>query len=193
MCPVSKFLRPNDAVNILRRIEGVLVCPISQTVWEIGRWRQDRSYTVTTPEHLRTLWRKGTDVAVIVECSGLIPTNTFWCPYRTEKCRLVREMSAEELANFGVYITGSHSVHDGFFVATGDARIEAYGKSWGRAFGSSHVDRMGDVAFTESADIAVFDNATVSTHGKGPNRVDLYDSAKVLKSNANTKVTRAHK
>src|SRR5690606_7506155 len=67
------------------------------------------------------------------------------------RCRLLRRLTAVELASLRVFVEGSHQVSDGIAWAYGSARVRAHGSAQVRAHGSAQVRAYG--------------SATVEAHG----------------------------
>lgn len=79
------------------------------------------------------------------------------------RCRLLRRLTADELASLRVFIDGSHQVSDGVAWAYGSAQVKALGSARVRAH--------------DYAQVEVYDSATVEASGSAT--VWAFDSAQV--------------
>src|SRR5690606_5021590 len=87
------------------------------------------------------------------------------------RCRLLRRLTASELASLRVFVEGSHQVSDGIAWASGSATVEAYDSARVEAYGSATVEAYG------SATVRASGSATVRAYGSAT--VEAYDSALV--------------
>lgn len=90
------------------------------------------------------------------------------------RCRLLRRLTAAELASLRVFVEGLHQVSDGIAAASGSVRVEAYGSAQVRAYGSAHVKAH------DSSYVLAHDSAMVRAHDSA--HVWASDSSHVLVS-----------
>jgi hypothetical protein len=107
--------------------------------------------------------------------------------FAVERCRLLRELTADELASCGVFLSGSHEVRTGAAWASGSATVRAYGSATVTAYDSATVTAYDSATVTaygsatvtayDSATVRAYDSATVTASGSAT--VRAYDSATV--------------
>lgn len=111
------------------------------------------------------------------------------------KVRLVRRLGDNELADFNIFVYGTHNVNSGEVVACGSAVVRAWDRAVVRAYGSASVQAH-DSALVIAHDsvavkacglsvVRVYDRASVIAYGStsvqahGPVAVQAHDSATV--------------
>src|SRR5690606_6084570 len=95
------------------------------------------------------------------------------------RCRLLRRLTAAELASLQVFMEGAHQVSDGIAWASGSARVEVYGSATVKAHGFAQVwaHDSARVWAYDSAQVWAYNSAQVWAHGSAT--VKAYDSARV--------------
>ncbi len=115
--------------------------------------------------------------------------------FAVERCRLLRELTRDELASLNVFSEGEHTVRDGvawaygtatvvvinnaMAHASGNATVHAHGSATVRAHGSAtvHAYDSATVHAYDSATVHAYDSATVHAHGSAT--VHAHDSVTV--------------
>ena len=155
--------------------------------WEPGEWMPEISGPLAlcangyhlTREPARW-WREGAE-CYVAEWEGE-HVGDGGDKIAVRRCRLLRRLTAAELASLRVFVDGSHQVSDGIAWASGFARVEAHGSARVWAHGSARVWA------SDSAQVWASDSARVDARGfarveaRGSAQVDARDSARVWAS-----------
>jgi len=145
--------------------------------WTPGEWTPSVTPSVCSRGwHLTTqpgLWWSSDErvKAYLAEWDGALARREGDEKFAAERCRLLRELTADELASCGVFLSGSHEVRAGAAWASGSATVTAYDSATVEAYGSATVTAYG------SATVRAHDSATVTAYGSAT--VTAYDSATV--------------
>ena len=117
--------------------------------------------------------------AYLAEWDGALARQKGDEKFAVERCRLLRELTADELADFGVFLSGEHEALTGSAWATGSATVTAYGSATVTAYGSATVRAYDSatVTATGSATVTATGSATVTAYSSAT--VRAYDSATV--------------
>ena len=204
-------LRANEGIKVLRAGRswhgGAHVWSLPQTQPDgavtPGDWTPpvkpavcSRGWHLTTePAHW---W--GTDPTVkayLAEWEGAVARDE-GDKFAVERCRLLRELTVEELATLSVFLTGEHTVRAGVAWASGSSTVTASGSSTVRAYDSSTVRASGSstvrasgsstVTASGSSTVTAYDSSTVRAYGSstvtayGSSTVTAYDSSTVTAS-----------
>ena len=161
--------------------------------WTPGEWTPAVAPSVCSRGwHLTTepgrWWSVDAGVtAYLAEWDGALARREGDEKFAVERCRLLRELTADELATFGVFRSGIHEVRAGSAWAYGSAMVTAHGSATVTAHGSATVRAYGSATVTahgsatvrayDSATVTAYDSATVTAHGSAT--VTAYDSATV--------------
>jgi len=153
--------------------------------WTPGEWTPAVAPSVCSRGwHLTTepgLWWSGdADVtAYLAEWDGALARRKGDEKFAVERCRLLREISAEELATYGVVLSGVHEMRAGSAWASGSATVRAYDSATVTASGSATVTASGSatVRASGSATVRAYGSAMVTASGSAT--VRAYDSATV--------------
>ena len=108
--------------------------------------------------------------AYLAEWDGAVARVEGEDKFAAERCRLLRELTQDELATCGVFLSGEHEVRAGFAWASGSSTVRAYDSSTVRAYDSSTVRASGSSTVTASG------SSTVTAYGSST--VTAYDSSK---------------
>ena len=133
--------------------------------WTPGEWTPRVAPSVCSQGwHLTTKpgrwWNGDAGVtAYLAEWDGALARREGDEKFAVERCRLLRELTADELAAFGVFLSGIHEVRAGSAWATDSATVTAYGSATVRAYGSATVTA------TDSATVRAYGSATVMAYG----------------------------
>ena len=144
--------------------------------WTPGEWTPAVAPSVCSRGwHLTTepgrWWSVDAGVtAYLAEWDGALARREGDEKFAVERCRLLRELTADELATFGVFRSGIHEVRAGSAWAYGSAMVTAHGSATVRAYGSATVTAY------DSATVTAYDSATVTAHGSAT--VRAHGSAK---------------
>jgi len=118
-------------------------------------------------------WKQGA-TAYFVECEGdycsALEEQESKIAFR--RVRLLRPATNDELFALNVFLTDTHQVEKGFFIASGSATVEASGSATVEAYGSATVKAYG------SATVQAYGSATVQAYDSAT--VQAYDSATAL-------------
>jgi len=169
--------------------------------WTPGEWTPSVAPSVCSRGwHLTTqpgLWWNGDAgiAAYLAEWDGALARHKGDEKFAVERCRLLRELTADELASCGVFLSGSHEVRTGSAWANGSATVRAYGSATVTAYDSATVTANGSATVWAygSATVWASDSATVTAYGSatvwasdsatvtanGSATVTAYDSATV--------------
>ena len=145
--------------------------------WTPGEWTPAVAPSVCSRGwHLTTepgrWWSVDAGVtAYLAEWDGALARREGDEKFAVERCRLLRELTADELATFGVFRSGIHEVRAGSAWAYDSATVRAYGSATVTAHGSATVRAY------DSATVTAYDSATVTAHGSAT--VRAHDSATV--------------
>jgi hypothetical protein len=125
-------------------------------------------------------WGAGDVAAYLTETSGAVTCyddGDGKCA--VGRCRLLRPLTRDELAELGVYTEGEHEARSGIAHASGSATVTAYGSATVTAYGSATVTAYDSATVTayDSATVRAYDSATVRAYGSAT--VTAYDSATV--------------
>ena len=129
--------------------------------WTPGEWTPPVAPSVCSRGwHLTTQpvlwWSSDAGVtAYLAEWDGALARREGDEKFAVERCRLLRELTADELATCGVFLSGSHQVRTGSVWAYGSATVTANGSATVWAYGSATVTASG------SATVTSYDSATV--------------------------------
>jgi len=111
--------------------------------WTPGEWTPavapsvcERGWHLTT-EPARWWSGDARVTAYLAEWDGALARQKGDEKFAVERCRLLRELTADELAVFGVFVSGTHEVRDGSAWATGRATVTAYNGARAHAAGQS--------------------------------------------------------
>jgi hypothetical protein len=144
--------------------------------WTPGEWTPAVAPSVCSRGwHLTTepaKWWSGDArvTAYLAEWDGALARREDDEKFAVERCRLLRELTADDLAAFGVFLSGDHSTRAGSAWATGSATVTATGSATVTAYDSATVRATG------SATVRATGSATVRATGRAT--VTAYDSAK---------------
>lgn len=154
--------------------------------WEPGEWMPEIRGPLTlcangyhlTREPARW-WREGAECYVAEWDGEYVGDGDGGDKIAVRRCRLLRRLTAAELASLRVFGEGSHQVSDGIVWASGSARVRAYGSAQVRAYGSAQVWASGSarVGARGSAQVWACGSAQVWAYDSA--QVDAYDSAQV--------------
>ena len=152
--------------------------------WTPGEWTPAVAPSVCSRGwHLTTepgrWWSVDAGVtAYLAEWDGALARREGDEKFAVERCRLLRELTADELATFGVFRSGIHEVRAGSAWAYGSAMVTAHGSATVTAHGSATVRAYGSATVTayDSATVTAYDSATVTAHGSAT--VRAHGSAK---------------
>jgi hypothetical protein len=116
--------------------------------------------------------------AYLAEWDGAVGRREGDDKFAVERCRLVRELTADELAALNVFLSGEHEVRPGVAWAYGSSTVRASGSSTVMASGSSTVRASGSSTVTacDSSTVTACDSSTVTA----------YDSSTVMASGSST-------
>lgn len=92
-----------------------------------------------TTEPARWWGAEGDVRAYLAEWDGAVARVEGEDKFAVERCRLLRELTPDELATCGVFLSGEHEVRAGIAWAYGSSTVRAYGSSTVTASGSSTV------------------------------------------------------
>ena len=161
--------------------------------WTPGEWTPSVAPSVCSRGwHLTTQpvlwWSSDAGVtAYLAEWDGALARREGDEKFAVERCRLLRELTADELATCGVFLSGSHQVRTGSVwaygsatvTANGSATVTANGSATVRAYDSATVWAYGSATVTASgsATVRAYGSATVTASGSAT--VTSYDSATV--------------
>jgi hypothetical protein len=129
--------------------------------WTPGEWTPRVAPSVCSQGwHLTTepgrWWSEDAGVtAYLAEWDGALARREGDEKFAVERCRLLRELTADELATFNVFLSGIHEVRAGSAWATGSATVTAYDSATVRAYDSATVTAY------DSATVRAYDSATV--------------------------------
>jgi len=153
--------------------------------WTPGEWTPAVAPSVCSRGwHLTTqpgLWWSGDAgvTAYLAEWDGALARREGDEKFAVERCRLLRELTADEIASCGVFLSGSHEMRTGSAWAYDSATVRASGSATVTASGSATVWASGSatVRASGSATVRAYDSATVTAYGSAT--VTAYDSATV--------------
>ncbi len=99
--------------------------------------------------------------------------------FAVERCRLLRELTRDELASLNVFSEGEHTVRDGVAWAYGTATVVVINNAMAHASGNATVHAHGSATVRAhgSATVHAYDSATVHAHGSAT--VHAHDSVTV--------------
>ena len=187
------ILSDNQGIKVLRagaswhggEHEWSLPTRDASGAWTPGEWTPrvapsvcSRGWHLTTQPGL--WWSSDAGVtAYLAEWDGALARHEGDEKFAVERCRLLRELTADELAACGVFLSGSHEVWAGSAWAYGSATVTAYGSATVTAHGSATVTAYDSATVWAygSATVTAYDSATVWAHGSAT--VTAYDSATV--------------
>ncbi len=112
-----------------------------------------------TTEPARWWGAEGDVRAYLAEWDGAVARVEGEDKFAVERCRLLRELTPDELATCGVFLSGEHEVRAGIAWAYGSSTVTAYGSSTVRAYGSSTVTA------SDSSTVTAYDSSTVRAYG----------------------------
>jgi hypothetical protein len=194
-------LATNQGIKVLRAgtswhggaHEWSLPTRATDGAWTPGEWTPRVAPSVCSQGwHLTTepgRWWSGDAgvTAYLAEWDGALARREDDEKFAVERCRLLRELTANELAAFGVFLSGDHEVRPGRAWAYGSAMVRAYGSAMVWAHGSATVTAYGSAtvwAYSSamvraygSATVTAYGSATVRAHGSA--MVRAYGSAMV--------------
>ena len=122
--------------------------------WTPGEWTPAVAPSVCSRGwHLTTepgrWWSVDAGVtAYLAEWDGALARREGDEKFAVERCRLLRELTADELATFGVFRSGIHEVRAGSAWAYGSAMVTAHGSATVRAHGSAKAHAAGQSVAT---------------------------------------------
>jgi hypothetical protein len=112
-----------------------------------------------TTEPARWWGAEGDVRAYLAEWDGAVARVEGEDKFAVERCRLLRELTPDELATCGVFLSGEHEVRAGIAWASGSSTVTASGSSTVRAYDSSTVTAYG------SSTVTAYDSSTVRAYG----------------------------
>ena len=179
------ILSDNQGIKVLRagaswhggEHEWSLPTRDASGAWTPGEWTPrvapsvcSRGWHLTTQPGL--WWSSDAGVtAYLAEWDGALARHEGDEKFAVERCRLLRELTADELAACGVFLSGSHEVWAGSAWAYGSATVRAHDSATVWAYGSATVTAY------DSATVRAYGSATVRAHDSAT--VTAYDSATV--------------
>jgi len=146
--------------------------------WEPGEWMpeiQGQLMLCGNGYHLTReparWWREGAECYVAEWDGEYVGDGGGGDKIAVRRCRLLRRLTAAELASLRVFVEGSHHVSDGIAWASGFAQVKASGFAQVKASDSARVEAYG------SAQVWAYDSAQVWASGSAT--VWAHDSARV--------------
>ena len=187
-------LATNQGIKVLRAgkswhggaHEWSLPTRATDGAWTPGKWTPavERPSVCSRGWHLTTepgRWWSGDAgvTAYLAEWDGALSQQKGDEKFAVERCRLLRKLTADELATCGVFLSGNHEVRAGRAWAYGSATVWAYDSATVTAYGSATVWAYGSATVTAygSATVWAYGSATVWAYGSAT--VTAYDSATV--------------
>ena len=147
------ILSDNQGIKVLRagaswhggEHEWSLPTRDASGAWTPGEWTPrvapsvcSRGWHLTTQPGL--WWSSDAGVtAYLAEWDGALARHEGDEKFAVERCRLLRELAADELAACGVFLSGSHEVWAGSAWAYGSATVRAHGSATVTAYDSATV------------------------------------------------------
>ena len=147
------ILSDNQGIKVLRagaswhggEHEWSLPTRDASGAWTPGEWTPrvapsvcSRGWHLTTQPGL--WWSSDAGVtAYLAEWDGALARHEGDEKFAVERCRLLRELTADELAACGVFLSGSHEVWAGSAWAYGSATVRAYDSTTVTAYDSATV------------------------------------------------------
>jgi len=133
-----------------------------------------------TTEPARWWGPEGDVRAYLAEWDGTVARAEGEDKFSVERCRLLRELTPDELATCGVFLFGEHEVRDGIAWAYGSSTVTAYGSSTVTAYDSSTVRAYDSSTVTayDSSTVRAYDSSTVRAYDSST--VRAYDSSTVI-------------
>ena len=151
------ILSDNQGIKVLRagaswhggEHEWSLPTRDASGAWTPGEWTPrvapsvcSRGWHLTTQPGL--WWSSDAGVtAYLAEWDGALARHEGDEKFAVERCRLLRELTADELAACGVFLSGSHEVWAGSAWAYGSATVRAHGSATVTAYDSATVRAYG--------------------------------------------------
>jgi len=124
-----------------------------------------------TTEPARWWGAEGDVRAYLAQWDGAVARFEGEDKFAVERCRLLRELTPDELATCGVFLSGEHEVRAGIAWASGSSTVTASDSSTVTAYDSSTVTASG------SSTVTAYGSSTVTASGSST--VTAYDSSTV--------------
>ena len=118
--------------------------------------------------------------AYLAEWDGAVARTEDQDKFAVERCRLLRELTTDELATCGVSLSGEHEARAGFSWAYGSSTVRAYGSSTVMASGSSTVMAYDSSTVTAYGSSTVTASGSSKTHAAGCSTATAWSGTTVV-------------